>query len=98
MSKPILSIRVCPYDATGGFVLTFETELDKAVVTSALDGVRESWEEVPPQLNGTIFAPWVRDIIKRGTNGDKIQAIKMVRIMTGAGLKEAKDFVEGYLL
>ena len=40
--------------------------------------------------------PWIEDAKKLYPEGEqKLQAIKHVRAMSGMGLKEAKDFVEG---
>ena len=36
------------------------------------------------------------DVILEGDGGKKIQVIKVVRELTGLGLKEAKDLVEGH--
>jgi len=35
------------------------------------------------------------DVVLEGTGGQKIQVIKVVRAVTGLGLKEAKDLVDG---
>ncbi len=35
------------------------------------------------------------DVILKGAGGQKIQVIKVVRELTGLGLKEAKDLVDG---
>ena len=35
------------------------------------------------------------DVVLTGAGGQKIQVIKVVRAITGLGLKEAKDLVEG---
>jgi hypothetical protein len=45
--------------------------------------------------HGDVAAPAVVVRPLRQQNGRKIEAIKIVREMTGMGLKEAKDWVEG---
>jgi len=35
------------------------------------------------------------DVVLEGAGGQKIQVIKVVRAVTGLGLKEAKDLVDG---
>ena len=50
--------------------------------------------------NTTVVSASVRQIqelIKAQKNGEKIGMIKVVREMTGLGLKEAKDLVEGVM-
>ena len=51
--------------------------------------------EVPTQIN-YVSCEAVDDLLKQITLGEKIPAIKAYRVLTGAGLKEAKDAVEKY--
>jgi ribosomal protein L7/L12 len=44
---------------------------------------------------GNIYGPELAAISALVTGGNKIEAIKRVRELTGLGLKEAKDYVEG---
>jgi ribosomal protein L7/L12 len=46
------------------------------------------------QPNGNI--EHVRSLLSAMANSEKIQAIKMVRTLTGFGLKESKDLVEDF--
>ena len=43
---------------------------------------------------GLALREFLRYIAQTAGNGNKIEAIKLVRAMTGAGLKESKEFVE----
>ena len=71
------------------FVKEFETTFDvtaAAPVAIAQGGPAAAVEEKEEQ---TEF-----DVILEGDGGKKIQVIKVVRELTGLGLKEAKDLVE----
>lgn len=50
---------------------------------------------MPPEFSTDLFLRKLAPIFGAATSGQKIQAIKAVREMTGCGLKEAKDCVEG---
>ena len=49
-----------------------------------------SWTAAPAEEEKTEF-----DVVLEGFGDNKIAVIKVVREMTGLGLKEAKDLVEG---
>lgn len=48
-----------------------------------------------PQGTITLTAADMRQVTDYVRAGEKVQAIKLVRAVTGFGLKDAKDFVEG---
>lgn len=52
-----------------------------------------------PAAGGAAAAPAVEqtefDVVLKNAGGQKIQVIKVVRELTGLGLKEAKDLVDG---
>jgi large subunit ribosomal protein L7/L12 len=64
-------------------------------------GVSAAMPMVMPQAGGTATAEAPQeektefDIILSGAGDKKIQVIKVVRAITGLGLKEAKDLVDG---
>ena len=60
-----------------------------AVAAMPVSGVGAGAEAAPPEEK-TEF-----DVILTGFGDKKIQVIKVVRELTGLGLKEAKDLVEG---
>lgn len=60
-----------------------------AVATTAAPGVAPGAEAAPAEEK-TEF-----DVVLTGFGDKKIQVIKVVRELTGLGLKEAKDLVEG---
>jgi hypothetical protein len=62
-----------------------------AIVTRIVNCPREivHTPDPAPATDDKLYKVVIRKV------GGKINAIKMVRAMTGAGLKEAKDFVEG---
>jgi large subunit ribosomal protein L7/L12 len=71
------------------FVKTFEDVFDvkaAAPVAVAAAGAAAPTEEVVEQDSF--------DVVLEGDGGKKIQVIKVVRELTGLGLKEAKDAVE----
>jgi hypothetical protein len=48
-----------------------------------------------PAANVVTAGPWLQDVRNLVLQGQKIEAIKLVRQQTRSGLKDAKDFVEG---
>jgi len=70
------------------FVKEFETVFDvKAAAPVAMAGPAAAAAE--PEAEKDSF-----DVVLEGDGGKKIQVIKVVRELTGLGLKEAKDAVE----
>lgn len=72
------------------FVKTFEETFDvkaAAPVAVAAAGPAAAAAEAEPEKDEF-------DVILEGDGGKKIQVIKVVRELTGLGLKEAKDLVE----
>jgi large subunit ribosomal protein L7/L12 len=61
-----------------------------AMPMAAMGGATTAAAAAPPQEEQTEF-----NVILAGVGDKKIQVIKEVRAMTGLGLKEAKDLVEG---
>ncbi|MFY1673341.1 50S ribosomal protein L7/L12 [Plantactinospora sp. WMMB334] len=73
------------------FVKQFETTFDvtaAAPVAVAAGGPAAPAAEAEPEQDEF-------DVILEADGGKKIQVIKVVRELTGLGLKEAKDLVEG---
>ncbi|MFY1688004.1 50S ribosomal protein L7/L12 [Plantactinospora sp. WMMB782] len=73
------------------FVKQFETTFDvtaAAPVAVAAGGAAAPAAEAEPEQDEF-------DVILEADGGKKIQVIKVVRELTGLGLKEAKDLVEG---
>ncbi|MEO3927539.1 50S ribosomal protein L7/L12 [Micromonosporaceae bacterium B7E4] len=73
------------------FVKQFETTFDvtaAAPVAIAAGGPAAPAAEAEPEQDEF-------DVILEADGGKKIQVIKVVRELTGLGLKEAKDLVEG---
>jgi hypothetical protein len=60
-----------------------------AIVTQIVNTNNETCHPLRPVQDEKLYKVVIRKI------NSKIHAIKMVRAMTGAGLKEAKEFVEG---
>jgi large subunit ribosomal protein L7/L12 len=72
------------------FVKTFEETFDvKAAAPVAMAGPAGPAAAAPEVEEQDEF-----DVILEGDGGKKIQVIKVVRELTGLGLKEAKDLVE----
>jgi large subunit ribosomal protein L7/L12 len=74
------------------FVKKFEETFDvtaaaPAAVVAAAPGAAAGAEEAEPEKDEF-------DVILDADGGKKIQVIKVVRALTGLGLKEAKDLVE----
>ena len=72
------------------FVKTFEDTFDvkaAAPVAMAAAGPAAAAVEAEPEKDEF-------DVVLEGDGGKKIQVIKVVRELTGLGLKEAKDLVE----
>jgi large subunit ribosomal protein L7/L12 len=73
------------------FVKTFEETFDvKAAAPVAMAGPAGPAAAAPEVEEQDEF-----DVILEGDGGKKIQVIKVVRELTGLGLKEAKDMVDG---
>jgi len=75
------------------FVKKFEETFDvtaaaPAAVVAAAPGAAGPAEAAEPEQDEF-------DVILEADGGKKIQVIKVVRALTGLGLKEAKDLVEG---
>jgi large subunit ribosomal protein L7/L12 len=75
------------------FVKQFEETFDvtaaaPVAVAAAVPGGAAAAEEAEPEKDEF-------DVILESDGGKKIQVIKVVRELTGLGLKEAKDLVEG---
>ncbi len=68
------------------FEETFDVKAAAPVAVAAVGGPAAPAEEVVEQDEF--------DVILEGDGGKKIQVIKVVRELTGLGLKEAKDLVE----
>src|SRR6266581_1900963 len=47
------------------------------------------------ELKNSLEEEWAFDVMLTGAGDKKIQVIKVVRAITGLGLKEAKDLVDG---
>jgi large subunit ribosomal protein L7/L12 len=72
------------------FVKAFETEFDvKAAAPVAVAGPAGPGAAAPEVEEQDEF-----DVVLESDGGKKIQVIKVVRELTGLGLKEAKDVVE----
>jgi len=72
------------------FVKTFEETFDvKAAAPMAMAGPAMTVAPVEAEPEKDEF-----DVVLEGDGGKKIQVIKVVRELTGLGLKEAKDAVE----
>ncbi len=72
------------------FVKTFEETFDvKAAAPVAVAAAGPAAAEAPVEEEKDEF-----DVILEADGGKKIQVIKVVRELTGLGLKEAKDLVE----
>ena len=72
------------------FVKQFEDTFDvKAAAPVAAVAAAPAGAEAPAEEEKDEF-----DVILEGDGGKKIQVIKVVRELTGLGLKEAKDLVE----
>ena len=72
------------------FVKTFEDVFDvKAAAPVAMAGPAQSGPAAEAEPEKDSF-----DVVLEGDGGKKIQVIKVVRELTGLGLKEAKDAVE----
>jgi large subunit ribosomal protein L7/L12 len=61
-----------------------------APVAVAAPGAAAAADGAPAEEEQTAF-----DVVLTGTGDKKIQVIKVVRAITGLGLKEAKDLVDG---
>jgi large subunit ribosomal protein L7/L12 len=72
------------------FVKTFEDVFDvKAAAPVAAAGPAQAGPAAEVEVEKDSF-----DVVLEGDGGKKIQVIKVVRELTGLGLKEAKDAVE----
>ncbi|MEW6523286.1 MAG: 50S ribosomal protein L7/L12 [Bacillota bacterium] len=73
-------------------VKAFEQEfgVSAAAPVMAAAPAAQAAEAAPPEEEQTEF-----DVILTGFGDKKVQVIKVVRELTGLGLKEAKDLVEG---
>ncbi|MEU4239493.1 50S ribosomal protein L7/L12 [Actinoplanes sp. NPDC026619] len=72
------------------FVKTFEDVFDvKAAAPVAVAGPAQAGPAAEAEAEKDSF-----DVVLEGDGGKKIQVIKVVRELTGLGLKEAKDAVE----
>ncbi|MCL5883898.1 MAG: 50S ribosomal protein L7/L12 [Deltaproteobacteria bacterium] len=74
-----------------GFVKALE---DRFGVTAAAPAVAVA-AAAPGAATAPVEEKTEFDVILTGFGGNKIQVIKVVRELTGLGLKEAKDLVEG---
>ena len=75
------------------FVKAFEEEFDvtaAAPVAAVAAAAPAAGEEAPAEEEKDSF-----DVVLTGAGDKKIQVIKVVRAVTGLGLKEAKDLVDG---
>ncbi|MFI6758696.1 50S ribosomal protein L7/L12 [Micromonospora sp. NPDC050417] len=70
------------------FETTFEVTAAAQVVAGVAGGTAAAAAEAEPEQDEF-------DVILEADGGKKIQVIKVVRELTGLGLKEAKDLVEG---
>ena len=78
-------------DLTKGFEEKFGVKAAAPMAVAAMpaSGVGAGAEAAPPEEKAEF------DVILTGFGDKKIQVIKVVRELTGLGLKEAKDLVEG---
>jgi large subunit ribosomal protein L7/L12 len=70
------------------FEKTFDVTAAAPVAAMALGGAAQAAAAEPEEEQDEF------DVILEGDGGKKIQVIKVVRELTGLGLKEAKDLVE----
>ena len=69
---------------------TFKTKFNVTIAAVAAGGAGAGGAAAPAAEEQTEF-----DVILKEAGGKKIQVIKVVRELTGLGLKEAKDLVDG---
>lgn len=96
MSKPYLKLKVSTRDGVT-FALSFDNSIDMEITWHALEKSGHTCEKEYPHLGGVAFTPWLMESISRGVMNDRINTIKMVRVISRVGLKEAKDFVDDYM-
>ncbi|MDX2033813.1 MAG: 50S ribosomal protein L7/L12 [Blastocatellia bacterium] len=85
-------------DQIGGLTLLEASELVKALEDKF--GVSAAAAAAPVVVAGAAAAPVAEekdafDVVLTGAGANKINVIKVVRELTGLGLKEAKDLVDG---
>ncbi|MFN0088577.1 MAG: 50S ribosomal protein L7/L12 [Blastocatellia bacterium] len=85
-------------DQIGGLTLLEASELVKALEDKF--GVSAAAAAAPVAVAGAAAAPAVEekdtfDVVLTSAGANKINVIKVVRELTGLGLKEAKDLVDG---
>lgn len=71
-------------------VKKFEEEFGVSAAAPVVAAAAPAAAAAPVAVEQTEF-----DVILTGPGGNKIQVIKVVRELTGLGLKEAKDLVDG---
>jgi ribosomal protein L7/L12 len=64
-------------------------------LVSAVQGGNSSWNTLWFKRQPTLTAPTEFRVVLTGAGVNKIGVIKVVREITGLGLKEAKDLVDG---
>ena len=69
---------------------TFKTKFNVTISAVAAGGAAGAGAAAPAVEEKTEF-----DVVLKEVGGKKIQVIKVVREITGLGLKEAKDLVDG---
>jgi large subunit ribosomal protein L7/L12 len=69
---------------------TFKTKFNVTIAAVAAGGAAGGGAAAAAAEEQTEF-----DVVLKETGGKKIQVIKVVRELTGLGLKEAKDLVDG---
>ncbi len=69
---------------------TFKTKFNVTISAVAAGGAAGGGAAAPAAEEQTEF-----DVVLKEAGGKKIQVIKVVREITGLGLKEAKDLVDG---
>ena len=68
---------------------------DKFGVTAAMPMMAGGFSAAPAEAAAAVEEKTDFDVILSGTGDQKLQVIKVVREITGLGLKEAKDLVDG---
>ncbi len=72
----------------------YEVEDELRETKNELRIARQEIANGPKPLPGTVSVRALQELMRAQKNGEKISMIKVVRELTGQGLKEAKDTVE----
>ncbi len=71
-------------------ILKDEHGIEPAAAAAAVSAAPAASSAAPAAVEKTAF-----DVILKGSGANKLQVVKIVKDLTGLGLKEAKDLVDG---